>query len=417
MQLLDQLKANSSPSAKQAILANAKSSLLVKELLAYTYSPYKHFGVKFHTNLINEKAIGNPQGSMFEILDQLYCRSITGEAARKKVMSYAAQHGSLIMLVCNKDLDCGISAATINKAFGYELIPTFKVQLAKEADIDKVVFPVLAQLKYNGTRCVTIIANGEVVFKTRNGHSFLFPQLEAIIKAMPNIASVSAILDGELTFGDSCNEDHTKISGLVNSARLGTPIPEGRGIRYNVFDTMSYECFASSYCNEVYSLRWAEVLKIVDTIKSPMVVAATSWLFKDKEVLLTHYNELLKKGYEGLILKTLNHTYKFKRSSEWAKMKATLSADLRCTECVAGEGKYNNAIGALRCEGYLTDSTHKVHIEVHVGSGLTDYDRSLREDTYLGKIIEIKYNKIIYSKATNTYSLFLPRFVCIREDK
>jgi len=416
MQLIKALRATSSPSEKQRILATSRSVPFIKELLRATYDPYKHFGVKFHSTQIDSNNLGDPNKDMFALLDRVYEKHISGNAARKAIEIFAMQNGDLIKTVCNKDLDCGIATTIINKAFLYDLIPSFKVQLAKEANLDKVTFPVMAQLKYNGTRCIAILKNGTVTLKTRNGHSFRFVELEEKLGRWHSYGDSNIILDGELTFGDSQNEDHTKISGFVNSARHGTSIPSGLGIRYNVFDTMSYEEFTNSFCNTVYSLRWQQVLSVVESLHSTMVVKAKSWMVRSKEELDPIYKELIKDGYEGLILKNLHHFYTFKRTSEWAKMKATLTADLMCMGCIAGDGKYEDAIGALLCEGFLEDTDKRVFVSVKVGSGLSDEDRFMPNSTYEGKVIEIKYNKMI-SSGPHTHSLFLPRFVCVREDK
>ena len=53
---------------------------------------------------------------------------------------------------------------------------------------------------------------------------------------------------------------------------------------------------------------------------------------------------------------------------------------------------------------------------MNVGSGLTDADREQDHKKFLGKIIEVVYNEKIKAK-DGTFSLFLPRFVTVREDK
>ena len=56
-------------------------------------------------------------------------------------------------------------------------------------------------------------------------------------------------------------------------------------------------------------------------------------------------------------------------------------------------------------------------IKVSVGSGMTDKDRELPIDYYIGKVIELQYNELIQSKSKDTYSLFLPIFIEVREKK
>lgn len=414
--ILEELKATSSTLEKQRIIAKYKDTTFISDLFIYTYSPYKTFGLKFSSNQIREKELGTIGPALLELLDELAARRLTGKAAREAVNQFALDRGDLVKLICNKDLCCGVAIKLINKAFGYEVIPSFKVQLAKAVELDKIEFPTIAQLKYNGTRCVAIINDGRVTFKTRRGHSFSFPELEKAMMRMPNFATASLMLDGELTFGDSQNEDHTKVNGLVNSARQGTPIVNPNLV-YHVFDTMKLDDFTSCCCNELYTQRFNAVVQLVDAIASPLVQAADSKLFYDVNDLLKGYKQMLADGYEGYILKSSNHLYSFKRSKDWAKMKAELSADLVCVEVLPGEGKYEDCIGSLRCEGYLEDQVEKVFVEVKVGSGLTDADRNKDPSIYLDKTIEVKYNTVIANKNNLCKSLFLPRFVCVRGDK
>lgn len=114
--------------------------------------------------------------------------------------------------------------------------------------------------------------------------------------------------------------------------------------------------------------------------------------------------EIVKQGYEGLYLKSPNHLYLAgKRVNDAIKLKLRPTADLVCIDVQEGEGKYAGQIGSL----VLRDTKGR---SVSVGSGLSDYQRSVRPDTYIGKILEIEYEQIL-----DTY--IQPTFVRIREDK
>lgn len=114
---------------------------------------------------------------------------------------------------------------------------------------------------------------------------------------------------------------------------------------------------------------------------------------------------LIKQGYEGIMLREANSPYKPCRGSERQhfsiKVKARKTADLRCVGVEEGQGKCNG-IGAL----ILQDKAGRI---VKVGSGL-DYDTTSRNMDYVGKIVEIQYEQILA-----TY--IQPVFVCVREDK
>lgn len=411
--LVKDLREFTSSLAKEDVLAVRRSDLNDK-LLQYAYDPFMTYKQKFPS--VDMQKLGVINAEMFSLLDKLADRSLSGNAAIEKINEHVAKYGQGIKLICNKDLDCGISAITINKVYGKNFIPKFCIQLAMEEDINRITFPILAQLKYNGARVVVLIKDGDITFKSRGGHIFSFPRLAEHIKMLCT-DKTNCMLDGELTLGDSQGTDHTDVSGLINSAIKGSPIPDRYFslLQYNVFDYMPLGDFLNQKCVTKYKARFASVqsmLKLLPYVKGPIVVAKT-WEVHSKEELLELYNSLLAKEYEGLILKKPDSLYTFKKNKTWIKMKSTDTADLFCANIIEGKGKYEGGIGSLICRGRVEGK----EVEVSVGSGLTDLDRGRPSHYYVGKIIEVKYNKVITDSTTGLHSLFLPRFVCVRRDK
>jgi hemerythrin superfamily protein len=77
-----------------------------------------------------------------------------------------------------------------------------------------------------------------------------------------------------------------------------------------------------------------------------------------------------------------------------------------------GVNKYTGQLGALVCES--ADGK----VVVNVGSGLSDKQRKkFKPEFIIGKIVEITYNEKIAKKDSDIFSLFLPRFMKIRDDK
>lgn len=405
--IIQVLRSQSSTLEKQNSLDLYTTPMECK-MFQWAYNPTKTYGL--HFDYIDFTRLGQPTEEMFILLNQLASRDLTGNAARMTIDYFAAEHGDLIKLICNKDLDCGVSATTLNNVFGQGFIPSFDIQLAKEEDIDKLIFPILAQLKYNGARVIALIEDGVVTLKSRGGHEFSYPRLADELKVLQN-----CMLDGELTIGDSANEDHTKVSGMVNSAIKGTPIKDTRLV-YNIFDIMELNEFNMQKCNIPYDTRLKAVAHTAYYLKQvksdSMIALARTTEIANKEKLLEIYNGLLVQGYEGLILKYKTGKYTFKKNKTWIKMKAADTADLTCVGYNEGKDKYEGMIGSLRCQGLIDGKI----IEVDV-AGLTDAERSKSPQYYLGKVIEVKYNKVIHNSLTGACSLFLPRFIQVRMDK
>ena len=122
----------------------------------------------------------------------------------------------------------------------------------------------------------------------------------------------------------------------------------------------------------------------------------------DKAKLIA--DNLVSQGYEGAMCLASDSYYeKGKRVHHHIKIKPRLTADLLCIGTEEGEGRLSGCLGAL----VLKDRTNRV---VRVGSGLNDAQRALDSSYYIGKVIEIEYEKI-----KDTY--IQPIFKYVRDDK
>ena len=381
---------------------------LEKQMFRYAYDKCMSFGLKFSDYQIAKRPLQDPCPEDFTLLDKLSTRDLTGDSARDTVTKHCDKHGALVMLICNKDLRCGVTATSVNKVHP-GTIPVFKIQLAKELPLAKVEFPCFAETKYDGVRLVIANRSGRVEFVTRNGKSVKLPMLKCYLEAQ---AKKNYILDTEVTLASGKMEDRTKVSGMINSAMKGGVIQE-QLLHFNVFDCMSLTDFDSQRCLYTYQQRRVLIAGALAELQCPQLSQAQAFEVANADEAQAIYDKHISQGYEGLILKHAMAYYTFKRTTAWAKMKETKTADLLCIDYCDGEGKYEGMIGALVCEGTVEGQT----VRVRVGSGLTDADRALDACDYVGNVLELKYNAVVQDKDTLQRSLFLPRFVTIRGDK
>lgn len=406
--ILHDLRTTTGKLMKETILRRADT--FDKKMFNFAYDSDKMYFLKF--NHIKWDTV-KPFTDLDEVvLNKLWLRQVTGQAARDMVELHCRQYGDLVKLICNKDLDCGVSAKTLINVFGSDFVPTFDVQLAMEVPLEKVDVPLIGQLKYNGVRVVAMVYNSAVILKTRNGNQFRYGFLENFLQCVTE----PMMFDGELTVR-GC-DGHTNVSGLVNSAIKGNPITS-RELRFTIFDAMPLREFQDQSCQMPYDLRYGLASKWVDYLHEyaeeevkGLIKLAETYVFQTREAIQSKFEELLAEGHEGLILKRWSHLYSFKRSKDWIKVKAIKTADLKCTGIQEGDGKYEGGVGALICEGMVEGR----NVKVNVGSGLSDHQRQNAWDCFLDQIIEVKYNTLIQDSKTGQWSLFLPRFVTIRGD-
>lgn len=137
-----------------------------------------------------------------------------------------------------------------------------------------------------------------------------------------------------------------------------------------------------------------------------------SKIVDNEEQAYEFYNECIAAGEEGSILKNIDFKWEPKRVKGVGKMKAVEEIDLIVTGIIPGTGKYTGMLGAFECQ------TRDGKLKVNVGTGFSDAQRKdYNTEDMLSKIVTVCYNQIITDKKKETASLFLPRFIEIREDK
>lgn len=392
---LAKLRATSSTLDKKAICTELKNQMLYARLIEYIYSPYKTYYIKGRKpNLCN---VEEPTPDLFHLLDLLNNRVLSGHAAQNSVKTWASTHGDLIYLVLDRSLGGGVSYKILMDS-GFH-IPKFQVQLAKEGT-KKRHYPLYAQVKYDGVRL--LYNTTEKTFFTRSGKSFKSKTMSSWFKDFPE----GYMIDGEIVLDTNVQEDRQVVSGYITKLLSGNVIVPYNKMIYQAFDILYEKDFRDANIAPTW---YTERLNKLSSLLLPsrnVQIAKTTGVHSDIEVD-TLFDQIIDSGGEGLILKRPDHKYSYKRSDDWEKLKATYSETFLVTGVEEGKGKYEGQIGALICENT------KLGIKTKVGSGLTDYLRSLNDDNFIGKSVEILFNTVTTNEKGEK-SLFLPRFKCFR---
>lgn len=392
---LAKLRATSSTLDKKAICTELKNQMLYARLIEYIYSPYKTYYIKGRKpNLCN---VEEPTPDLFHLLDLLNNRVLSGHAAQNSVKTWASTHGDLIYLVLDRSLGGGVSYKILTDS-GFH-IPKFQVQLAKEGT-KKRRYPLYAQVKYDGVRL--LYNTTEKTFFTRSGKSFKSKTMSSWFKDFPE----GYMIDGEIVLDTNVQEDRQVVSGYITKLLSGNVIVPYDKMIYQAFDILYEKDFRDANIVPTwYTDRFNKLSSMLISNKN-VQIAKTVGVNSDVEVDIL-FDQIIDSGGEGLILKRPDHKYSYKRSDDWEKLKATYSETFLVTGVEGGKGKYEGQIGALICENT------KLGIKTKVGSGLTDYLRSLNDDHFIGKSVEILFNTVTTNEKGEK-SLFLPRFKCFR---
>lgn len=375
--LINSIGGTTSRTLKINLLMNNSCALLLK-ILKYAYDPNLKFNIKKIINPVpNYKGHTVFDEKFFFILDNLARRNLSGaDAKRIAGVTYARlsfESKDLFLRILNKDLRCGISIKTINEAFP-NLINEFEVMLAKQWDPSYATYPCYVQPKLDGIRA--IYKDGK--FLTRTGK---------VLKGLDHLHfDCNVALDGELYLPGIPFE---QLSGMVRN--------------HNQEPTLYYYVFDTLISNLKYIDRKDIFTDITLTCKPPKITpirTLTAFNEADLERFFIRFTEESK--YEGVIVKTVDHPYQYKRSWDWMKIKKRETVDVICHGMDLGQGKYQKIMGQLLC-------TYKGN-EIRVGTGFSDAQRE--EYTLVppvGKIIEVYYQEL-----TKYGVLRHPVFKCVK---
>jgi hypothetical protein len=417
--IIDQLAATSSRNEKEAILQAHQKNHLLRQVVFLALDPFTNFYIrKIPAYKHNPAGRIDLKWAIDFTLPILSKRQATGHAAiavlKEALELLPPDDAAVLELIIKKDLRCGVQRSTANKIWP-DLIGEYPVMLASAYSqklVDKIKFPAIAQLKADGMRFNAIVRNGAVEYFGRSGKEInLLGSLDAdFIALAESFPWEEVVFDGELLVMQGNEIAPRQIgNGILNKAVKGTISQrEADMVCAQLWDVIPFHSFQAGVDKTPYHKR-------IDTLaylgNNQRITFIETRIVKSMDEARQVFEEFLARGQEGIILKDKDMPWEAKRSKKQIKFKAELECDLRVTGWNEGTGKHSGRLGALTCE--TSDSA----LVVNVGSGFSDAQRDeYTPENTIGKIVSVKYNaKIVDANGNN--SLFLPRFIEIREDK
>jgi len=391
---IEKMRATSSSLEKIAIIK--EQSEWIHGVLEYTYNPYKQYHVTSKTCKKNSDKVSYTDHTLFELLDKLTNREVTGHAAIELVNRFATKNidWDLIYDIIDKDLKIRCGDSIINKAVP-GLIPTFKVALAQnyEGKCDWSDEWYVSR-KLDGVRCIARVDNeGNCSLFSRTGKEFT--TLNKVKEAIEATGIISTTFDGEICLVDEDgNED---FQGVMKQLRrkdhqIKTPA-------YMVFDMLRNDDFDNSKGTEPLKTRLLKCRSwIRKNLDNPMIESKNDILRFTDQTLITgedHFeywrNIECKDNWEGLMLRK-NCGYEGKRTKNLVKVKKFHDAEYEVLGWdvdqheVVRDGK--SVSMTMLSQVWIE---HKGYI-VKVGSGFTQEQRlEYMDGSIVGKIITVQY--------------------------
>ena len=281
----------------------------------------------------------------------------------------------------------------------------FEPMLALSYDDRKneIVYPVYAQPKLDGIRCIVRQENDEIVGRTRNGK---------IIECIPHIldslkgffmAYPKAILDGEL-YNHEYKEDFNKITSLVRKQKpvrsaketdkafakkeakwQESLIESADKIQYWVYDMPKL----NDVINEktLFDFRMTELKDKLITRKDCIVIVETNEVYSEGN-LDNLYGQYLEQGYEGQMIRNDVGYDANKRSKNLLKRKDFMDAEYKVIDIDEGNGNRSGTAKHLVCYCEKTKQQFNSNIK-----GSFDYLKEIYDNRkeYIGKFATIKF--------------------------
>lgn len=423
--IFNTIKGTSSKKSKVEVIASHKEDKAFQTLLHFLYDDLISSGLS--TKKINKDVEIDESLPKMTTLIELIEHIEKNNTGTDKDIAVAQDYVNSIQdediqgfvkNVLTKNVKVGITANSVNKAYGYAFVREFKVMLAHryEKYAEKLDETFYITTKLDGHRTIVFYDGGNVEFRTRNGHLIEgLGEIERDIKALFTAsASENVILDGEIiAAGLDPKEDDVYKETSKKLRRHG----HKTGVEFHIFDMLPREEFDEGTSTLGYADRRAQLTALFATKEQEEIgtvkLVDTVYVGDDKSVIPNLLADAIENGEEGLMLNTGAGLYSNKRTKDILKIKQFYDDDVLVTGVFEGTGKYENKMGGviISYKGY----------EVKVGSGWSDADREYywnNQQDILGQVIEVQHFGESTNSKNDDISLRFPTFSGrVRTDK
>lgn len=413
--ILNELSSNNGRKFKEDVMAREVENTTFRRVCELALAPL----TQFYIRQIPDYEAGEVTLTLdraLDLLSKLTTRQVTGHAARDHLAgilsSLSPDDAEVIKRVIAKDLKCGVSGKTVNKTWP-GMVFEYPVMLASKQDdrlLAEMTWPACAQVKMDGMRANIVIENGVANVYTRSGRLVeLHGAFDTCLAGLDNI-----VIDGELLVSrpDGGVEERKVGNGILNRAVKGTITPElASRVVMHAWDLIDLGSWKQGLDKTPYRERFQRLAGLVDELPCVELIHMSESVDNLEEAQAA-YSRMHSQGEEGIILKSWDSPWESRRSKAHIKFKNISEADLKVVGWELGTGKNSQRLGNIICE------TSCGSLRVSVGTGFSDSQREQYGDNLIGRIVTVQYMEQILSKADNSlWSLYLPRFVELREDK
>lgn len=392
LSLLNEIKDYKHKKDKAYALDEVADDPIIKELLITIFDKDVRFfvdvnKVKSEVDPIGNILIGNKcdedlNVELLQLLKLLASEEIRGNESVRQCIDYAEQlldisNQEMFYNILENKTRLGIGATDINKLCKNFKIEVFEVMFALRYDKAKKVNwskRYCIQPKIDGNR--NIHKNKQCL--SRTGKEFL--ALEKIKEELQHYSEINNFtIDGEIE-----NDGSLEATGAIRRKD-----EQAEDAIYTIFGIYPNDEWDNKKFTQTYEEVLAKMKEIVYYDNHHIRLIPTYYISPISEEefhsLIEFYTQLfINQGYEGAVLKTLDHVYNpstgSRRSEDWLKIKPSLDSDGIIIDILEGEGDWKGTAGK-----FVVSWLDK-KFEVSPGN----FTKKQREEIWLHKELYIK---------------------------
>jgi len=238
--------------------------------------------------------------------------------------------------------------------------------------------------------CRCVFVDGKLF--TRNGKEVV--GFEHIVEELKTLGKYD-LIDGELYSHDIAFQE---IQGCVTRNK-NVVESDKQKIFYNIFVLLNKNTTTQEIVDKVSELSKRKNFRYLKFVEYEIID-------NDFDKIQELNEKYVSEKYEGVMLRSMDVPYDWKRSDALLKYKSFKEDDLKIIDMVEGNGKYQGMLGKFVCEGEIEG--HQVKTEV--GSGFDDAQREefwKNKKQIIGKLVEVKYQNLTDDNSSLRFPIFL----------
>jgi DNA ligase-1 len=395
-QFIEEMKATSSTNDKKAIIQKYDSAFF-RKILNYTYNPFKKYYVTSdNLKKRSDLCFNNYEGQLFQLLDDLNDRNITGNDAIACVNGFIAKnsdHAEIIYDVIDRNLKTRATTTLINTVLP-DTIPTFDVALAlpydektkKKVNFEKDVW--FMSRKLDGIRCISIFdMDGKVKFYSRAGNEFL--TLSVLAADLEKLRLFNVVIDGEICLVDENGKED--FQGIIK--QIGRKDHTIENPMYLMFDMLTLDNFLAGTSTESFGTRSGRLFWLAKDNTLKYAAHLEQFRVSGEADVVKSMVTVREQGWEGLMLRK-DSVYIGKRSNEILKVKEMHDAEYTVLDVETAVQRV--IVNGTEVEELMLKNAIIEHRgnRVQVGSGFSlEQRRFFRDNPHelIGKVITVQY--------------------------